>query len=200
MAVAEVQRVQLMDATMPAWAGHFDRVEGIRERSVIELELGGGPRMLVNVADGQATLLAMGDHEITRRYAMRRRVAADLAGAVPLPAEFSPLRGPSLFPAVTSGPLGQLAVWANERTAEWVYFLSAEQDSVCDEITEAIEAVLAEEGTYTLQVIVGGRLGRDLEHRSADHRPPGRIHLAGDGMGPDRVPPARQRPTRGTAG
>lgn len=156
MAVAEVQRVQLMDATMPAWTAHFDRVEGMRERSVIELELGGGPRMLVNVADGQATLLAMGDHEITRRYAMRRRVAADVAGAVPLPAEFSPLRGPSLFPAVSSGPLGQLAIWANEQTAEWVYFLSSEQESVCDEITETIEDVLAEEGTYTLQVIVGG--------------------------------------------
>lgn len=45
LAVAEVKRVQLMEISVKDWMSNFGRVQGMRERSVLELELGGGPRL-----------------------------------------------------------------------------------------------------------------------------------------------------------
>lgn len=98
----------------------------------------------------------MGDHEITGRYASRGAVSSDLASAVCLPDRFRLGRSNSFFPPAGVGPLGHMTAWGPERNPEWVYFLSDEQATVCDEVIEAIEAVLAVDDHYTVQLIVGG--------------------------------------------
>src|SRR5688500_9424060 len=88
LAEREVQRMQTVVASRKDWTSEWRQMRGIRKHKILELELGGGPRLLAHVGNGAVTLLAMGDHEITSRYAARGNVESDLARAEDLPSAF----------------------------------------------------------------------------------------------------------------
>jgi hypothetical protein len=132
------------------------RVKGLGTTSVIEIELGGGPRLVAHVGGGAATLLAIGDHEVVGRYARRGNVASDLRTAEPLPPQFSIGHKDAFFPAAGRRRPGQLTPWGPEISPEWVYFLDEEQMGVCDGVVENAEDVLLADDLYQVHFIVGG--------------------------------------------
>src|SRR4051794_7937412 len=48
----------------------YDRLKGARFGTVLELEVAGGPRMLVHFESGRVVLLDVGEHDVVRRYPM----------------------------------------------------------------------------------------------------------------------------------
>lgn len=156
LAEHEVQHMQLVAASRKDWTAQWRRLKGIRRETVLELELGGGPRLLAHVGDGVVTLLAMGDHEITTRYSREGNPSDDLARSQSLPAVFVAGRHSSFFPPVSNDAPSTLVTWWPERASDWLYFLDEEQMGVCERLVESIEAALADEETYTVQFIVGG--------------------------------------------
>jgi hypothetical protein len=155
LAEQEVRRMQVVGASRKDWMGEWRRLRGVAE-TVLELELGGGPRLLAHVGGRAVTLIAMGDHEVTTRYARRGHLATELRRVEPLPAGFSASPTDSLFPPAGRVAPERLAGFAGECAPDWLYFLDVAQSEICDGIVEAIEEVLAGDDGYTVDFIVGG--------------------------------------------
>lgn len=73
-----------------------DQLEGVPGR-VIEVELGGAPRLLLHYEGGRVTLLDVGGHEVTEYYGRKGNLKRDLGNRVGAPQAFLPGRGVSLF-------------------------------------------------------------------------------------------------------
>lgn len=155
LAEQEVQRMQVVAASRADWMSQWRRLKGTGA-TVLELKVGGGPRVLAHVGRGVVTLLAMGDHEITTRYVRDGNVKADVGGSEPLPSAFVAGRRSSFFPHVSDDAPKALALWGPERTRDWLYFLDDEQATVCQGLVDWAEDVLAEDNSHTLQLVVGG--------------------------------------------
>ena len=81
LAIGEVEHLKRRLEQGPATAmRQFRAMHGLHGRNVYELELGGGPRLLVHQGSPAITLLDMGPHEITDAYT-DDKLKRDLAGA-----------------------------------------------------------------------------------------------------------------------
>src|SRR4051794_3759009 len=132
LAEREVQHMQAVAASRVDWPSEWAHVRGIPGQKVLELELGGGPRLLAHVGPGTVTLLTMGDHEVTGRYASRGTLRGDLARTEALPPAFV-LGHESFFPPPPDPDARFLRPYWPERSPDWLYFLDDEQTKVCDE-------------------------------------------------------------------
>jgi hypothetical protein len=139
-----------------SWTASYAQVRGINGAKVLELELGGGPRLLAHVGDRTVTLVAMGDHEITRRYVRRGNLSADLKGSKDLPRQFRLGHRDQLLPAPGLAPPGRLSGFGNEISPDWIYFLDEEQAQVCDDLVDLVEDVLLQADMYRVLFVLGG--------------------------------------------
>jgi hypothetical protein len=148
----EVRSVLLMRAGTRDWVGQYDHVKMFGKERVIEVDLGGGSRLLAHVGPrGQLTLLRLGPHGWFRSYGPSR-LEHDLRHRDPLPERFLPGRRTSAFDAAGSD---QLVRYANEVRPEWLYFLDDNQTVVTDAVVSAVEDDLLSERRAT-HLLVGG--------------------------------------------
>jgi len=112
------------------WRRHYDRVQGVAGGAIIELELGGGPRLFVHCGE-QLTLVRMGEHDLTQRI-RDLDLHHDLATAGPAPEAFQR----PVFPPPARG--FERAVLPHERTVEWLFFLGPAQLDVAARIEDHI--------------------------------------------------------------
>lgn len=106
----------------------YDRVEHLKPAVVIELELGGGPRLLAHFEDGVLALLDVGTHDVVQRYD-RRWLREDINGANVADDAFLPDSGAveDYFPRT---PELRSVEFGRELHPDWVYYLTDQQQSV----------------------------------------------------------------------
>jgi hypothetical protein len=148
--------MQRRAASLPRWTASYDRVAGVGAETVIELELGSGPRLLAHVGGDFVTLVAMGGHNVVHHYAQRRSVGVDLARVRPLPPEFSVGHRDPFFPLSDQQAPRRLERWWPEVSPDWLYFLDTEQARACEEIITSIEDTMLRDGYYSILLLVGG--------------------------------------------
>jgi hypothetical protein len=214
LAEQEVRHPRLRSVSVADWTAGYRRLRGVPDASILELELGGGPRLLVHIGHRTATLLTMAGHEITRRYQRGRTLRTDLESTSPLPPALDIGYADPLLPAPGTKP-GRLIPWGPEFSRDWFYFLDEEQTEICDGLIESIEDVLADDDLYTVNFLIGGpgtgkdddppaaveapqRSGRakrgDVARRSESQRPARRLH-----RGVHRLEPGGRPRDRGGA-
>jgi GTPase SAR1 family protein len=152
LAQSEVrQLIARINADPKTWRHGYDRVEDV-QRYVIELELGSGCRLLADVSRrSEVTLLAVGRHEIVKRL-RDKNIEARLAKRRDLSPAFLPNGGRALFPDDEGD---ELAVYGNEASPEWIYFLDDEQERICGAIEEAIFDAAASSRS-SRHIVLGG--------------------------------------------
>jgi hypothetical protein len=154
-------------ASHPDWMHHGDKVEGLAKSfpgRLIELEIGGGPRLVAHVNGVDLTLVALGDHEVVSRLKKQRRVRAELETLLDPPQGFVPrsleaILAMDLAAAVLTAlgrpdprvPLGP------EVEPDWLRFLSDEQTEAFLDIAEEVEASLSQKGAAAVHLLEGGR-------------------------------------------
>lgn len=123
------------DPRRVAW--QYERLERIADRTILELELGAGHRILADWTPGTLTLLDIGGHEVLSRYRsdIRQEVAAaELAGGDYWP-ETCVIRG-----FFASHPDRERTVFANELDPGWVYYLTDQQRGIIAAIIRATKS------------------------------------------------------------
>jgi len=134
-----------------AWISRYDTIAGFRGPRLIEMDLGGGHRMIAYPGDGgEVTFLGMGPHGWFTRYTPDM-LATDLRSRVLLPARFRPGVGAVLGGRGSSN----LVPYANETQPEWLYFLDDEQAGIADSIQATIEEALLT-GEPSAHFLIGG--------------------------------------------
>lgn len=112
--------LRLAQSDPVGWRRRYDRVAGLDQR-VLEIDLAGGPRMLA-IDRGEIVLWRMGDHSIVDKVVRDRPPIPEQTQ--PLPDQFDIGARLSLFPE--DDDRGFID-YANENTADWVYWLDNEQ-------------------------------------------------------------------------
>ncbi|MBS1848155.1 MAG: ATP-binding protein [Actinobacteria bacterium] len=113
------------------WRRHYDRVAGLDGR-VLEIDLAGGPRMLA-IDNGELILWRMGDHSLVKKVAQDRPPWPEQSQ--PLPRQFELDTRVSLFP--DDDDRGFID-FANENTADWIYWLDDEQSAAAEWLETSI--------------------------------------------------------------
>ncbi len=122
------------------WRRLYDRVAGLARR-VLEIDLAGGPRLLA-LDDGDLVLWRMGDHSLIDQVTRAKPPYPE--ETLPLPPQFLPDRPIRLFPADADEGFVD---YANESSADWAYWLDAEQHATAEALLCAVEdAYLAGDG------------------------------------------------------
>lgn len=147
-----LRRIRSEPAT---WIRRYDRVEGIDE-TVLELEVGGGPRLLLHV-NGAMTLCRLGGHDIVSRTVKSKSLIGELQRSVPAPPQFMPEHASPLFPT-SSGK--RTDVYGAELVPEWVYWLDDEQARLGIELVESLENALLESKPAQHMVLGGPGTGK----------------------------------------
>jgi hypothetical protein len=125
--------LRLASSDPGGWKRRYDRVAGLTGAApVLEIDLAGGPRLLA-VANGDLTLWRMGDHGLIDQVV--RSKPPFPTEREPLPSQFHPERRVRLFPE--DADEGYID-YANERTADWSYWLDEQQFEAGSEIESAV--------------------------------------------------------------
>lgn len=126
--------IRLATSDPKGWRRRYDRVAGLKPPPpVLEIDLAGGPRMLA-VDDGDLTLWRMGDHGLIDSVVRSKPPLP--TQREPLPSHFLPGSRLRLFPEDADEGFID---YANERTADWAYWLDDQQFEAATRITAAIE-------------------------------------------------------------
>ena len=157
LVAGELGKLQRHAAAQVNWIREYDSVASIDHAPVVEVDVGGGPRMLVQFDGRSATLLTVGKHAVVGRYARDRRLLPnDLLRRVALPRDMLAGSGRRFFPS-DEGELGPFQDYANEADPAWIYFLDQEQHRTSRYVIKAIEAaLLSDNDPLSVQLIVGG--------------------------------------------
>ena len=111
LAEREVQVMQKRSLSSPNWAASYCPLRGLPGAKIIELELGGGPRLLAELGGETVTLLAMGNHEITTAYSKRGSLTQELRTVEELPPQFRLGHKDPFFPAANARAPKRLRPW-----------------------------------------------------------------------------------------
>jgi hypothetical protein len=109
---------------LPAFKRKVDRVARLKE-SVLELKVTGGHRLLAQATVTQLDLLAVGEHELTGRYDVTM-LAHDQRTLHPAPPRLVP-REEERLKLIVESLTRTGAIWANELSPEWTYYLADPQ-------------------------------------------------------------------------
>jgi hypothetical protein len=151
MAEQEVHYMLRRVASEPAtWVTRYDKVENLPPR-VLELEVGGGPRLLVHV-NGAITLCRFGGHDIVKKTTRGGDLLRQVDNAEPAPRHFLPRHASRLYPQ-SSGDRAD--AWGHELVEDWAYWLDDEQEALaCLLVTDLEERLIG--GTKGQHLILGG--------------------------------------------
>lgn len=156
LAEREVHLMQRRARASSAWVSEYSRLRGVPREKILEVDVGGGPRLLAHLGDGQVTLLALGGHDVTTRYSRSANVESELRTANELPPAFRLGRRDPFFPDLDAKAPTRLPLWGPEIAPGWLYFLDEEQTAVTDQIVGSAEEVLISEDQYTVHFVIGG--------------------------------------------
>jgi hypothetical protein len=150
LVVSEVRHlIDRMRQLPKTWLHAFDRVAGIKGSPVVEVKVGGGPRLLVSV-DGAVILWHVGDHDIVSRTVKSRMHPPRREECRELPERFH--REVEVFPPSAGRDIG---VYGPEHAPEWTYFLDAEQHRLAIEFEDRVISAWASGDGWT-GIIAGG--------------------------------------------
>jgi hypothetical protein len=133
-------------------AGQYDRVEHLKPDTVLELELGGGPRALGLWRPPVLTLLDIGGHDVVRKYE-RSMLAIQERTAQEADRNFWP-ESALISGFFVSNPDRRVSQFGNEADPEWVYFLTDQQSGIVTSIAKAARRTTA--SNTRRYMIVGG--------------------------------------------
>lgn len=131
---------------------NYDRVENIKRRIVIEIDVSGANRMLADVEGDRVTLLDVGGHELVRRYP-RKSLLDDIKSAVRARAGFWPADNDSIK-FFREAREKKYKKFANEVDPEWLYYLSDQQNGIAESIRRQTARAHADEPRFF--IIMGG--------------------------------------------
>jgi len=114
----------------------YDRVEQLKPEVVLELELGGGPRLLGHWRPGVLTLLEIGEHDKAVSRYERSWLQRELSEAGPADRNFFPDKS-RVRRFFLSNPDRRRAMYANEADPDWIYFLTPQQMGIVSKIEQA---------------------------------------------------------------
>lgn len=151
LARQEVAHLLQVRAAGKTWVGEYDHVTRLQPGTVLELDLGGGARMLVYAGPaGEVTVLGMGPHGWSDDYT-NKMLAKDRANRQELPERFrAGGRRPEFASAGT-----HLTAWGNETRPEWLYFLDDQQARITEGIADGVEDALLGSGSG-IHFLLGG--------------------------------------------
>ena len=207
----EIQRViRLYEADPAQFANDFDRVEQLKPDQVLEVEIGGGNRLLALWEDRELTLLDVGGHETVGRYKRAWLKQARLSRG-PADPNFNP-KTVWLHRFFGSSPDERFETYKSELNPEWIYALDDQQLGFVAKVKKAYKRSSRENPAYFFAVggpgtgktsiltkllielrAMGGNPGLSVSDAVAGYIESGGIHLAGsrllDGAqaGDDRI-------------
>lgn len=118
----------------------YDRIAHLPSPlSLLEIDVSGANRMIVDIDNAQIHLLDVGGHETVQRYSLGKYLV-DKHQREPAHSGFWPdaVSGPLRF--FTQNPCEVFAEFGTELSPEWLYFLSSQQ---ADVLSETIEHILS---------------------------------------------------------
>lgn len=150
-AVHDLERAYVADPA--GFARGYDRValSGNGGDRLMEVDVGGGPRMIVHWDKNMLTLVDVGDHEVVAR-ADRIDLKKALRESSPAPRQFR-LATRSMF---LQSPERGFRAYANELSPEWVYHLDPEQAAVHAAVLDSACDLLESYARGAVHFIVGG--------------------------------------------
>jgi len=142
-------------ADPPGWRSAYNRVQSFRQpngKKPLEVDLGGGPRMVVADFDGVVVLWRAGNHETTTRAALG--ALPDISACSPVPEAFRDRPATRFFPA--DEDLGiRFSDRLPEQLRDWFYTLDDQQAGIAEDVAESVvDAVLGDR--RVIHVIAGG--------------------------------------------
>lgn len=147
--------VRACRSDVTTWLRRYDRIAGVTSQRLIEIDIGGGPRMIAEWTSPRLTLVDMGDHEVVPRIRLAD-LDRDLADAAPAPPVFDPNTPADFFSRV---PDAYVFDYGNELGREWLYQLDEQQGAVLETLMEMVEDSYLAEGNSTSVVFVTGGPG-----------------------------------------
>jgi hypothetical protein len=144
--------VRLYNSDSKNFLSSYGRVERIKKRIVIEIDVSGASRMVADVNGSSITLLNVGDHGTVDRYPAQS-LLDDIQRAVRARAGFWPGNGRFVK------PMGEVSderyeIFADEFDPEWIYYLSDQQKGIVDFIRKQTVRAHADEPRFF--TIAGG--------------------------------------------
>jgi hypothetical protein len=137
LAYAEVHNfVRRYRAAPHLVANRYDRVEQLKPEVVVELELGGGPRLLGHWRPGVLTLLEIGEHDKAVPRYEKSWLQRELADAGPADRNFFPATS-RVRRFFVSNPDKRREMYGNEVDPGWIYVLTDQQRAVVAKIEQA---------------------------------------------------------------
>lgn len=129
--------IRLYKAQPKTYLSQYDHVKGLGTNDVMEIDLGGGPRMLVHNQGKCFTMLDVGKHEVVPNY-KQTFLETDMRSARRAPQAFWPSKT-QVGRFFGSVPGSTSEKYENELDPEWVYFLTSEQSGYTTKICRAIQ-------------------------------------------------------------
>ncbi len=116
----------------------YDRLAHLQPKlGLLEVDVSGANRMVVELKDGQVHLLDLGGHETVPRYTFGK-YQTDKHQKEPATSVFWPETNAKELRFFTQNPCELQAQFGTEQSSEWLYFLSQQQSLTLNEIMETI--------------------------------------------------------------
>lgn len=154
-AVAVVRKAVNRKEQLTDWYDGKRTLKGVDDR-VYELKVTHSDRLLLRSMGNALCLVAMGDHDVTGRYAARSASSRreDFRTASPAPESFDPAYDAPLFVDIDEAPALH---WAEELGQDWLHFLSDSQLDVKAALMTGIQARFSKgRGAPYVGLVAGG--------------------------------------------
>ena len=131
----------------------YDRIAGRTE--LLEIDIGGGERLIATLRSGGLSLLDVGDHSVTAKWSRSRTHAAPDFGAAP--DQFLPEDRTGFF---SRAPDIRVSHFANEIQPDWIYFLDEQQRAAFERIRDALYEFVGSEKSRAYWIVGGPGTGK----------------------------------------
>ena len=133
----------------------YNRLKHLQPRlNLLEVDISGANRMVVDVENDCIRLLDVGDHETIPRYTFGK-YQIDKHDSEPANSVFWPDSENQQLKFFSRNPCSNISEYGTEATQEWLYFLSAQQSDVLSEVLNHL-FTSDEKGRIAPIFIVGG--------------------------------------------
>jgi len=131
----------------------YDRIAGRTE--LLEIDIGGGERLIATLRSGGLSLLDVGDHSLTAKWSRSRtRLAADFGDA---PDQFLPEDRTGFF---SRAPDIRVSHFANEIQPDWIHHLDEQQNAAFETIRDALHELVGSEKSRAYWIVGGPGTGK----------------------------------------
>ena len=128
----------------------YNKIKGISP-TMFEVDIAGGERLLCHWNDQTLFLVAIGNHEIVKRYQQNGNLAEDIKNCRPLPAHIEKVMHSGLF---NFNIEEEWRNFANEADPDWITYLDQHQAAAADRILEGTLGASSKKWYFAM--LVGG--------------------------------------------